>query len=119
MLVASPTPIFAIHGTKGSYVKYGLDTQEDALKAGYLPNQTYNWGMDSQDGELTTLSESGELETTTLTTLSGDYPAYYQQIYRAITLGEESPVTPIQATTIMRLIEAGEISNRLKQTITL
>ncbi|VTP87770.1 oxidoreductase [Proteus vulgaris] len=87
MLVASPTPIFAIHGTKGSYVKYGLDTQEDALKAGYLPNQTYNWGMDSHDGELTILSASGELETTTLTTLSGDYPAYYQQVYRAITLG--------------------------------
>ncbi|MBQ0212956.1 oxidoreductase [Proteus vulgaris] len=119
MLVASPTPIFAIHGTKGSYVKYGLDTQEDALKAGYLPNQTYNWGMDNKDGELTTLSASGELETTTLATLPGNYPAYYQQIYRAITLGEENPVTPIQATAIMRLIEAGEISNRLKQTITL
>lgn len=119
MLVASSTPIFAIHGTKGSYVKYGLDTQEDALKAGQRPTQTDNWGIDSHDGELTTLSESGELETATLPTLSGDYPAYYQQIYRSITLGEANPVTPLQATAIMRLIEAGEISNRLKQTITL
>ncbi|QAV24562.1 oxidoreductase [Proteus hauseri] len=119
MLVAAQTPIFAVHGTKGSYVKYGLDTQEDALKTGHLPTEMYNWGMDPNDGELTTLGESGELATTTIPTLAGHYSAYYDQIYRAITLGEENPVTPAQATAIMRLIEAGEISNRLKQTITL
>ncbi|MEQ4923471.1 oxidoreductase [Proteus hauseri] len=119
MLVASSTPIFAIHGTKGSYVKYGLDPQEDALKAGHLPTETYNWGMEHHDGELTMLTESGELVTTTVPTLAGNYAAYYDQIYRAIAYGEENPVTPTQATAIMRLIEAGEISNRLKQTITL
>lgn len=119
MLVASPTPIFAIHGTKGSYVKYGLDTQEDALKAGYLPTEMYNWGADPQEGELTLSTESGELVTTKLPTLSGNYPAYYQQIYRAITFGEESPVTVSQAINVMRLIEAGSLSNQSKTTIKL
>lgn len=119
MLVASPTPIFTIYGTKGSYVKYGLDTQEDALKAGLLPTQTENWGADPHDGELTLLSESGELTTALLPTQNGHYPDYYAQIYRAIAFGEENPVTGVQATMIMRLIEAGERSNQLKQTITL
>lgn len=119
MLVASPTPIFAIHGTKGSYIKYGLDTQEDALKAGKRPTSMPNWGEDNLDGELTTINQADELVTTTLPTLSGNYSAYYEQIYRAITLGEENPVTPLQAISIMRLIEAGLLSNKLKQTITL
>ena len=36
-LTALVAPRFAIHGTRGSYVKYGLDTQEDQLKAGLRP----------------------------------------------------------------------------------
>lgn len=119
MLVASPTPIFTLHGTKGSYVKYGLDTQEAALKAGQLPTESYNWGVDCQEGELTLVDEAGALTTTLLPNVKGNYSAYYQQIYRAIAFGEENPVTPVQALTIMRLIEAGEMSHHLKKTITL
>ena len=33
-LVAQPRPRFSIHGTAGSFVKFGLDPQEDQLKAG-------------------------------------------------------------------------------------
>ena len=36
-LAALEPPRFAIHGTRGSYVKNGLDTQEDQLKAGLRP----------------------------------------------------------------------------------
>jgi hypothetical protein len=34
MLVPGETPRFTLHGTLGSYVKHGLDPQEDALKRG-------------------------------------------------------------------------------------
>src|SRR5690348_18046510 len=37
MLTAAPGPTFAVHGTKASYVKYGLDPQEATLKAGRIP----------------------------------------------------------------------------------
>jgi scyllo-inositol 2-dehydrogenase (NADP+) len=33
-LVADPRPRFAIHGSKGSFVKYGVDPQEGSLRAG-------------------------------------------------------------------------------------
>ena len=36
-IVAQPRPRFAIHGTGGSFVKYGLDPQEDQLKTGASP----------------------------------------------------------------------------------
>lgn len=42
-LVAAEIPRFALHGTGGSYIKYGLDTQEEALKRGKVPGRT-GWG---------------------------------------------------------------------------
>ena len=36
-LSALEPPRFSVHGTRGSYVKNGLDTQEDQLKAGLRP----------------------------------------------------------------------------------
>ena len=34
LTAVTPGPRFVVHGTKGSFVKWGLDPQEDALKAG-------------------------------------------------------------------------------------
>src|SRR5467141_2535297 len=55
MLVASPGPTFAVHGTQGSFIKYGLDPQEAALKAGRTPDEA-NWDREPPDryGKLTT-----------------------------------------------------------------
>ena len=36
-LIAEPRPRFAVHGSGGSFVKYGLDPQEAQLKAGMDP----------------------------------------------------------------------------------
>lgn len=40
-------PRFALHGTLGSYVKYGVDKQEAALLAGETPERP-NWGEESE-----------------------------------------------------------------------
>jgi predicted dehydrogenase len=37
MLVREMGPRYLMHGTKGSYIKYGEDPQEERLKAGELP----------------------------------------------------------------------------------
>lgn len=50
-LVAEPTPRFRVHGTRGSFVKYGRDPQEGWLKAGQRP--TPGWGLDASPGTLT------------------------------------------------------------------
>ncbi len=40
LMVREETPRYIIQGTKGSFVKYGIDVQEDHLKAGKFPNDT-------------------------------------------------------------------------------
>src|SRR5881409_3946493 len=39
MLAAAPGPSLAVHGTAGSFIKYGVDAQEAALKAGRTPGE--------------------------------------------------------------------------------
>lgn len=42
-LVNIPYPKFTLHGTKGSFVKYGIDQQETYLKAGIMPGEKKFW----------------------------------------------------------------------------
>ncbi|HET8677338.1 MAG TPA: Gfo/Idh/MocA family oxidoreductase, partial [Blastocatellia bacterium] len=39
MLVREQSPRFILHGTEGSFVKYGFDPQEEALKRGFVPSE--------------------------------------------------------------------------------
>lgn len=49
LVAAAETARFIIHGSRGSYVKYGLDPQEERLKSGErLPQE--DWGYDMRDG---------------------------------------------------------------------
>jgi predicted dehydrogenase len=119
-LVADPTPRFRIHGTQGSYVKYGLDPQEDRLKAGEVP--TSQWGEDSQHGTLTLRegeSENAPLARRELPTLPGDYLAYYQGIAAAIRDKSPLPVSVDDALRSMVLLEAGLDSHRQRRWISL
>ena len=45
VVVAGGTPRMAIHGTGGSWLKYGLDVQEEQLISGMIPGQP-GWGQD-------------------------------------------------------------------------
>ncbi len=47
MLVKEPGPHFLVHGDKGSFCKYGLDSQEETLKSGGLPG-TPKYGEDNE-----------------------------------------------------------------------
>lgn len=117
MLVAAESARYRVHGTKGSYVKYGLDPQEDNLKAGARPPQE-DWGYDMRDGVLTLAS--GELMTEkTLLTTPGNYPAYYAAIRNALNGTGDNPVTVAEAIQVMELIELGLQSAEKRQTMTL
>ncbi|MDX9906690.1 MAG: Gfo/Idh/MocA family oxidoreductase, partial [Bacteroidales bacterium] len=39
---------YILHGTKGSFIKYGIDPQEEMLKAGAMPGSE-NWGKEDPD----------------------------------------------------------------------
>jgi predicted dehydrogenase len=108
MLAAAPGPRLLVQGTLGSYVKHGLDTQEDALKAGARPPAP-GWGVDPVAGALTRWDD-GRAETRDQPSLPGDYPAYYAAVRDAILGRGPNPVPPEQAIAVMRLIELGQRS---------
>ncbi|GGX87268.1 oxidoreductase [Litchfieldella qijiaojingensis] len=107
-LVAEPTPRFAVYGTRGSYVKYGLDPQEERLKAGETPAP--QWGEDTRHGTLTLRDGEGEdapLVSREQPTLPGDYLAYYRGIVAALNGDGPTPVGVDDALAVMGLLEAG------------
>ena len=117
MLVAAESARFQVHGTRGSYIKYGLDPQEDRLKDGARPPQE-DWGYDMRDGVLT-LAEGEVMVEKTLLTIPGNYPAYYAAIRDAVNGTGSNPVTAEEAIQVMELIELGLQSAEKGQTLSL
>jgi predicted dehydrogenase len=111
-LVPAVGPRFVVHGTLGSWVKYGLDVQEDALKAGARPRWPLepHWGGDPQTGHTTVPHDSGPVVTAT-PGLPGNYLDFYVHLadyLNAITL--VPAVTPVQVEQAMRVLVRGQES---------
>ena len=119
-LLASATaadlgPKFRVLGREGGYSCYGLDVQENALRAGLLPGE--GWGAVSEEnwGELTNL----EGITAPFPTIPGDYPAFYRQLRDAIRGDGPVPVDPRGAADTLRIIEAARYSSTMHRVVTL
>jgi len=117
-LVCEPSPRFVLYGTEGSYVKYGLDPQEETLKQGGSPAQP-NWGAEAPEFWGTHTRCDGKVTRQKYPTLAGRYPDYYDNLYRAITGQEELAVKPEQAREVIRLIELAQQSDAEKRLIPL
>jgi predicted dehydrogenase len=113
-LVASG-PRFVLHGTRGSFVKEGLDAQEDALKAGARPGwpPAPAWGRDP--GRATLARPGGEDAPVVLE--AGDYAGYYAAVAAAIRGDGANPVPAGEAIEVMALIEAGIESDRARREV--
>ena len=111
MLAALPGPRFALHGTRGSYCKAGLDTQEDALKAGHRPDPAAPaaWGRDPQDGQLV-VGSADDLQALAWPTQRGDYPAFYAALRDALLGRGANPVSGEQAAEVMQWLDLGRRS---------
>ncbi|WP_192456938.1 oxidoreductase [Musicola keenii] len=118
MLAAAESARFVVHGTQGSYVKFGLDPQEGLLKEGQRPDDHAEWGQDQRDGVLT-VCQNGVLAQQTIPTIPGQYQAYYAGIRDAIRGDGENPVPAEQAIKVMELIELGLESWEQKKAMTL
>ncbi|PYO99248.1 MAG: oxidoreductase [Gemmatimonadetes bacterium] len=80
MLAASPGPTFAVHGTRGSFVKYGLDPQEEALKSGRTPDER-NWDAEPPERHGVLTTPEG---TRTIPTIPSSFTHYYENVRDAI-----------------------------------
>lgn len=117
MLVRERSPRFVLHGDAGSFVKYGLDPQEEAMKRGGSPTDP-NWGEEAPDqwghliGCLNGLMFDGKV-----CTLAGCYQAYYRNVVDAIRGRAELAVKPEDARTVIRIIEHAVESSARRRTI--
>ena len=88
MLVRQPLPHFIVIGTKGSFIKYGMDVQEENLKNGNTPSNSPNWGRETEDlwgfinSDINGNHIIGKVESE-----PGDYRCFYENVYKAILAG--------------------------------
>ena len=118
-LMCENEPRFVLHGTEGSYVKYGLDPQEADLTKGILPD-TPHWGEEdkSQWGILHT-EKNGDVVRESYPTLPGNYAAFYENIYQHVRKGEVLQSDARGVLGVIRLIEAAWESSRTGSVIRL
>ena len=106
-----PGPRCAIHGTRGSFVKWGIDPQEDQLKAGMtFDSPGFGEEAESAWGELK-LCADGEAIVRRVPTMRGDYRGYYANVRDALLGKAELEVKPEQAWRTTRLIELARESS--------
>lgn len=110
-LTAAPSFRLLVQGDRGTYLKEGLDPQEEALAAGQAPGGP-GWGEEPSRcwGELRTLVE-GAVHRQTVSTLAGNYPGFYANLVAAIGGKADLEVKPEQARDVIRAIELSRESD--------
>lgn len=118
MMVREPGPRYAIHGVKGSFLKSGEDPQEVYLRAGKLPSQVPNFGVEDESlyGLLHTEID-GVVVNKKYPTLKGNYGYYYENLYKTIREGAELREKPEHGYNTIRIVELGLESSEKKCTI--
>ncbi|MDA1476417.1 oxidoreductase [Bacillus changyiensis] len=116
-IVPANGPRYQVHGSKGSFMKYGIDGQEEALRTGQKPVDA-SWGADSPEyyGELT-LVEGENIKKETVKTLNGSYLTYYKELAACILKGGKPPVTAEEGLDVISIIESAWKSSELKKTV--
>lgn len=107
-LIASEYPRFIVHGTNGSFIKYGADQQENDLKAGIMPGSA-GFGEDSPMyyGVANYHNSNGDWIKKQIKTPIGDYGAFYDGVYQTLINDRPKLVTDEQAITDIELLESG------------
>ncbi len=105
LMVREEGPRYFLHGTKGSFVKYGIDVQEDHLKAGILPNMD-GFGIEPSTNQGILNSDVNGLHFRgTIETLKGDWGILFQNLYEAITGKAELLVKPEEVLEQIKIME--------------
>lgn len=118
MIAYTPTYHFLIHGRNGSFIKHGMDPQEEFLRSPNPPSGTDwgpNWGVEPEEnlGTLTLVNGGAQR----IKSEVGDYRNYYINVRDTIAGKTELDVSPQQALNTMRALELAQKSHREKRTV--
>lgn len=97
---------FVVHGTKASFVKHGVDPQEEALRAQRLPDSP-DWGRDPHPGGLIVVRNGVQLRQP-VPSIPGDYRLFYAGVHDTLLHGAPPPVSTDDALLVMRLLEEAQ-----------
>lgn len=102
---------YSLHGTEGSFIKSGLDAQEERLRLNQLPGEA-SWGTEPQDrwGTLYRNGQSEQLESE-----QGNYTPFYDNLYGAIVNKAEPAITPNDIRQLARVIDLALESSQTQQ----
>jgi len=105
MLVREMGPRYMIHGTVGSFIKYGEDPQEDRLKAGELPIGD-EWCYEPEENfGLIHTEIDGKVVREKYPSLRGNFGWFYENMYRTIREGAPLHEKPEHGFNVIRMIE--------------
>ncbi|MGW6424285.1 Gfo/Idh/MocA family protein [Nocardia sp. NPDC055053] len=95
-------PRMRVLGSTNAYTVYGLDPQEDALRAGRRPVDGKPWGTVRPE-KWGTFGAGDDLRP--IPTVPGDYPAFYAGMAAALLDDAPVPVDPRDAVETLRILE--------------
>lgn len=113
IIAYAPGPHMLIHGTEGSFIKYGMDPQEEILRSPNCPDGLdwgADWGLEPEDrwGTLSRVNAQPQK----IKTDRGDYRLFYANVRDAIEKRAALDVTPEQALRTMRGVLLAHKSSR-------
>jgi scyllo-inositol 2-dehydrogenase (NADP+) len=116
-LVKELGPSYQAHGTEGSYVKYGIDPQEEMLSKGILPLHS-DWAKEPKEawGILNSVANGKEFRGP-YESVAGNYMPFYDQLHDAIRFGKAVPVDAKDSRNGIHLIEKCYESNQSRKAI--
>jgi len=125
MVACDASPRFLLHGTAGSFKKYGLDPQEPVLVSGgkvprigepgdWLPEDAKHWGTLSV---APVLADPGTLVVNKVETIPGDYREFYANVRDAVAGKAELAVPSAAGFEVVRLLELARVSSNEGRTV--
>jgi predicted dehydrogenase len=118
IIAYAPSHHLLLHGTGGSFVKYGMDPQEEILRGPNCPDGLdwgKDWGLEPEErwGTLSPVNEKPRK----VKTERGDYRGFYVNVRDAIEKKAPLDVTPEQALRTMRALVLAHKSSREKRIV--
>jgi scyllo-inositol 2-dehydrogenase (NADP+) len=118
IIAYAPGPHLLLHGTEGSFIKFGMDPQEEILRGPNCPDG-HDWGKDwgletaKQWGTLTRVGEAARK----IQTERGDYRGFYANFRDAIEKKSPLAVPPEQFLRTQRALVLAHKSSREKTVV--
>lgn len=103
-LVKLDYPKFIVHGTRGSFIRHGIDQQETSLKAGVMPGDR-GFAHDPELATLEYINDAGETVREQLPAVQGDYGRVYDALYETLVNGADNYVSEQEALTNLEILE--------------